>query len=160
VINTDGEVIGHHDGVFFHTLGKRHGFTITKKKPNDGPYYIVGKDIKKNILIVSQDKNYSKKGLASATGTSTRNFLVKKYPYPFEDGFCVNLNNVNWISGIPQKNKKYFAQIRYHGELISCKVETKKSTAKIIFEKPILVASGQSCVIYDGDICLGGGVVV
>ena len=44
--------IGYHDGVFFHTLGERHGFTITKKSPNDGAYYVVGKDIKKNILVV------------------------------------------------------------------------------------------------------------
>ena len=48
------EVIGHHDGVVFHTLGERHGFTITKKTPKDSAYYVVGKDLKKNTLIVSQ----------------------------------------------------------------------------------------------------------
>ena len=58
VINEKGEEIGYHDGVVFSTLGERHGFTITKKSPNDGPYYVVGKDVNKNILIVSQDKNF------------------------------------------------------------------------------------------------------
>jgi tRNA-specific 2-thiouridylase len=54
VLNEKGEIIGFHDGVVFHTLGERHGFTITKKNPTDGPYYVIAKDIKKNILIVSQ----------------------------------------------------------------------------------------------------------
>src|SRR6202008_1854292 len=57
VINKPGETIGYHFGVVFHTLGERHGFTITKKSPHDGPYYIVNKNIKKNILTVSQNKN-------------------------------------------------------------------------------------------------------
>ena len=51
VCDEKGEVIGHHEGAVFYTLGERHGFTITKKKSTDGPYYIVGKDIKKNTLL-------------------------------------------------------------------------------------------------------------
>lgn len=132
------KVIGYHNGVFFHTLGERHGFTITKKNPTDGPYYIVAKDVKKNILYVSQDKNV--------------------------ENSSVEINNLNWISEIPDPNKDYTAQIRYHGEFLSCKIvcgsPTSAGTAKVIFEKPVLVASGQSCVIYDSDVCLGGGVVV
>ncbi|MDO8659583.1 MAG: tRNA 2-thiouridine(34) synthase MnmA, partial [Candidatus Parcubacteria bacterium] len=46
VLNGKKEVIGYHDGVVFYTLGERHGFTITKKGPNDGRYYVVDKDIK------------------------------------------------------------------------------------------------------------------
>src|SRR6185295_7090368 len=55
VLNEKGEEIGFHDGVVLHTLGERHGFTITKKSPTDGPYYVVAKDIKKNVLFVSQN---------------------------------------------------------------------------------------------------------
>jgi len=140
VLNENGEVIGSHNGAVFHTLGERHGFTITKKSPNDGAYYIVGKDTKKNILIVSQNKN------------CTRQDLVQTQ---------YNIKNINWINKIPEANKIYTAQIRYHGEFLLCQIKiTGKVKAEAIFKNPILVAPGQSIVIYDNDICLGGGVVV
>ena len=139
VLNKKGEEIGFHDGAVFHTLGERHGFTITKKSPNDNRYFVVGKDIKKNILIVSQAPDVGRLGSLDVQ----------------------RLEHTNWINGVPEKNKIYTAQIRYHGELLLCKVKILfKNKAKIISSKPILVASGQSCVIYDKDVCLGGGVVV
>jgi len=171
VLNEKGEEIGYHDGVVFHTLGERHGFTITKKTPTDEAYYIVYKDIKKNILVVSPNKNsqfsnenYQKKRLQSATARVLRNFSAEKYPDSFFDSFHLNLENINWISKIPEKNKNYTAQIRYHSEFLPCAIKFEGSNhsrrTQIFFNKPILVASGQSCVIYDGDVCLGGGVVV
>ncbi len=138
VVNEKGEEIGHHSGAVFHTLGERHGFTITKKSPNDGAYYIVGKDIKKNILLVSQNPN----NFHSLIRANNR------------------IENTNWISEIPKPGKTYTAQIRYHGEFLSCKIKvTSKTTADVIFDKPVLVAGGQSCVVYDEDVCLGGGVI-
>jgi tRNA-specific 2-thiouridylase len=143
VVNKEGEKIGYHDGVFFHTLGERHGFTITKKGTNDKRYYIIKKDVKKNILIVSNGEDFlpDKGGLRE-----------------------VVLDNLNWISENPKPNKNYTAQIRYHSEFLPCQIicgrPSSARRAKIIFDKPVLVASGQSCVIYDKDICLGGGVVV
>ena len=136
VLNEKGEVVGHHNGVVFHTLGERHGFTITKKSPNDGAYYIVGKDIKKNLLIVSQNKNNHK-------------------------SVCVDykIEKINWINEIPKPDKIYTAQIRYHGEFLSCTIKYTKNFALVAFTKPVLVASGQSIVVYDKDVCLGGGVV-
>ena len=140
------EVVGHHDGVVFHTLGERHGFTITTKTPKDSAYYVVGKDLKKNTLIVSQQP--ARQGLAKNK---------------------INIENTNWIlarqfrggSEIPKPDKTYTAKIRYHGEFFSCKIKIKKqNSAEVIFDKPVIVASGQSCVVYDSDICLGGGVVV
>jgi len=139
VINEKGKEIGYHSGVFFHTLGERHGFTITKKSPNDGAYYVVGKNIKKNILIVSQNRN-----------VSHSNILTN-----------IRIKNTNWINKIPEPNKNYTAQIRYHSEFLPCKIRCSTSDVEqVIFKKPILVASGQSCVIYDKNICLGGGIVV
>ena len=49
VLNTDGEVVGHHEGALFYTLGERHGFTVTQKTPEDKPYFVIAKDNKKNI---------------------------------------------------------------------------------------------------------------
>ena len=136
-----GEMIGWHNGVVFSTLGERHGFTITKKSPNDKRHYIVAKDLKKNILIVSQNKD------------SHSNMKAN-----------IRIENINWITQIPDESKNYTAQIRYHGEFLPCKVKVEDPEqgrrAEVIFTKPVLVASGQSCVIYDRDICLGGGVVV
>ncbi len=140
VVNEAGEVIGWHEGSVFSTLGERHGFTITKKSPNDKRYYIVEKDVEKNILVVS-----------------TRQDLAENSA---RQGLAVKLENTNWISEIPTENKNYTAQIRYHGEFLNCQIKvTSKTEAEVIFEKPVMVASGQSIVVYDGNICLGGGVV-
>ncbi|MBI2631232.1 tRNA 2-thiouridine(34) synthase MnmA [Candidatus Nomurabacteria bacterium] len=149
-----GEKIGFHDGVVFHTLGERHGFTVTKKSPKDSPYYIVGKDIKKNTLIVSQEKNaVNYLALLHPAGGTFRSKNLQH--------FSLNLAYTNWISETPKENKNYRAQIRYHGEFLPCRVRVlEKNRAEIIFDKPILVASGQSVVVYDRDVCLGGGVVV
>jgi len=148
VLNQSGEEIGFHDGAVFHTLGERHGFTITKKTPNDGAYYVVAKDIDKNILIVSQDKSYF--------DSSSK-----------QDSLRIKLTNINWISGIPEENKKYTAQIRYHGEFLSCSIVYESlpvkagiSFVEVVFESPVLVAPGQSVVLYDKDTVLGGGVVM
>jgi tRNA-specific 2-thiouridylase len=153
VLNEKGEEIGYHNGAVFHTLGERHGFTITKKNPTDGPYYIVAKDVKKNILCVTQRKN-SKDFGAFALGD------IGQGTHDSENLLIFSLSSTNWINQIPKENKNYTAQIRYHGEFLPCKIKiTGKTKAKIILKKPILVASGQSCVIYDKDICLGGGVI-
>ncbi len=105
---------------------------------------MVGKDIKKNILIVSQNPKNS--------STVQANFKIE---------------NTNWIAGLPDasslKPLTYSAQIRYHGELLKCKLNVypeRSRRAEIIFEQPVLVAPGQSIVIYDGTVCLGGGVVI
>lgn len=137
VLNEKGEVIGFHEGSVFSTLGERHGFTITKKSPNDQRYYIVSKNIEKNVLVVSENPNVVMQSLT------------------------IKLEKTNWISEIPEVNKNYTAQIRYHGEFLKCKiVYISPTSAEVIFEKPILVAGGQSIVTYDGEVCLGGGVVV
>jgi len=138
VLDIEGKTIGWHDGATFYTLGERHGFTITKKGTNDGRYYIVAKDVKKNILVVSQDKNLNGKN---------KNIF--------------SINNINWISKTPKPNVSYTAQIRYHGEFLLCTIKcATPSVAHVVFQKQVLVAPGQSVVIYDGDVCLGGGVVI
>lgn len=141
VIDEKGKVIGSHDGAIFFTLGERHGFNIFKNEDNSKPLYVIAKDIEKNTITVS-----------------ARTFLAEETLHR-----TVLCNNANWISDVPEKNKAYKAQIRYHGELLDCKISctspTGTSKIEIIFDKNVLVDKGQSIVIYNGNICLGGCIV-
>ena len=140
VVDSDGNILGTHEGVIFYTLGERHGFTLTKKTSNDKPYYVIGKNIKENKLIVSR---------------IPQNNVATKKKWGIRD--------INWISPkfdleLPKKaNLK--AQIRYHGEFLPCKVFVKGKETFVIFKKPILVSFGQSIVFYRGNVCLGGGII-
>jgi len=149
VLDEEGKIIGTHNGAVFFTLGERHGFTIFKNEDNSKPLYVVSKNIKENTVTVSPKTVLGE--------TSHRSDLCE-----------VVLNNVNWISEIPEKDKnpyskkgKYTAQIRYHGEILDCTIScTSRTGTEVTFDKNVLVDSGQSIVFYDGDICLGGGIVV
>ncbi len=134
VLNEKGEVIGHHNGSVFFTLGERHGFTITKHSEKDKPFYLVGKNINENTITVSNNKQ-------TKLDTTTKE---------------VKLKNISWVKEQPKPNKKYTSQIRYHGELLDCRINGET----IVFTKNILVSPGQSIVVYDGKVCMGGGVVV
>ena len=106
----------------------------------DKPYYIVGKDIEKNQIIVSN------KTSDNTTSSESSSYVLGK---------------INWITVIPEKNKEYTAQIRYHGEYFPCTViPTDTQSATVKFKTKILVSKGQSIVMYDNDTCLGGGVVM
>jgi len=155
VLNEKGEIIGSHNGAVFFTLGERHGFNIIKNGDSDKPLYVISKDVKNNTIMVSDSPNNS-----FSSGSRTREDEGPDHSEKELFGFQINIINTNWILEIPNKNKTYTAQIRYHGELFDCNVnilEDKK--AEIIFNKNILVDKGQSIVIYDKDVCLGGGIV-
>ena len=155
VLNETGEEIGFHNGAVFLTIGERHGFTITKKSPTDGPYYVVAKDVKKNIIIVSQGRGLKNLGAFALGDIGQWTHDAKNFSPPY-----LFIKNTNWISGIPKENKKYTAQIRYHGEFLPCRVKVvNKNKTKVFLEKPILVDKGQSCVLYDKDVVLGGGII-
>jgi tRNA-specific 2-thiouridylase len=130
VFTADGKFIGQHSGVQFYTIGQRHGFS-----PGGGvPYYIVDKDIKKNILIV-------------ADRVDEKKFYKKE----------VEIGDANWISGKPINGRIYKARIRYRQPLQTCKIIKNK----IIFAKPQrAVTPGQSLVLYKGRQMLGGGIII
>lgn len=141
VLNEEGVPLGVHRGVCFYTLGERHGFTITKKTNADAPYYIVAKDLEHNTLRVAHK--------------------ISKQPFSVAERE-VNLCQVNFFrSVLPEMNKTYTARIRYHGELYICTIKMQDvQRATLHFEVPVMVAPGQSVVLYSGDECLGGGVVL
>lgn len=141
VINEKGQVIGHHPGALLLTIGERHGFTITEKGPNDSPYFVIGKNMNENTIIVSNRQNQNTDGYKS-----------KK----------VQISNINWVSGIaPSTNIKLQARTRYRQPLQAIKIlEITKDRAVIEFEKSQeTITQGQSLVIYNGELCLGGGVI-
>lgn len=138
VLNPAGEVIGSHQGALFYTIGERHGFEIVEKGTNDKPYYVVAKNIESNTITVSQNpENHS---------SSKEVFLIN----------CV------WRDVSSERGgHKMSAQIRYHGEQKLCHVVSLSETdARITFdESDYSLSSGQSIVVYDGEVCIGGGIV-
>ncbi len=137
VINEKGEVIGTHDGVLFYTLGERHGFHITKKGTDDKPYYVVGKNIEHNQLIVSEKQEQFSQNI-------TQSILLRDIVFRV----------------IIDDKKIYQAQIRYHGEFKNCQLIRNDNEYSVIFnETDHTIAPGQSIVFYDGNVCIGGGIV-
>ncbi|MEI8328110.1 MAG: tRNA 2-thiouridine(34) synthase MnmA [Candidatus Taylorbacteria bacterium] len=154
VLNENGEVIGSHPGALFFTIGERHGFKIDRKTPDDQPYFVVDKDIDQNTITVSTRD--SSQLLSSATRT-------------------VRLGKVNWVAGEapsiggvvsvasgstdPVYNLQ--ARSRYRQELQNMKIVSSGITETVCeFEQPQdTLTPGQSLVIYDGEECLGGGVI-
>jgi tRNA-specific 2-thiouridylase len=140
VLNEAGKKIGEHDGVFYLTIGQRHGFKVTEKTANDTPYYIISKDVKSNTITVSQD---SRKVIDN-------------------ESKIVKLEKVNWtLDVVPDLSKKYFARIRYRQPLEECNLRHGvDGRIELHFSKSQkAITPGQSAVIYDGEICLGGGII-
>ncbi len=139
VLNEQKKVIGRHHGVAFFTLGERHGFPLNSKYVSKDPLYVVAKNIKDNTITVSNNPR----------------------PEDIKENYFIKLNNCNWIRTIPSLEKKYKAQIRYHGELYDCSFSLlDEKEATLNFDNLVLVDKGQSVVVYDKDVCLGGGVII
>ena len=132
VVNEKGEIIGYHEGITFFTIGERHGFVITKKTTEDKPYFVISKNIKENTLVVSNNTPYEEKGNV------------------------ISLENVNWTKEI-KKGDIYEARSRYRAPLAKIEI-IDELTIKII-DGDITKTSGQSLVLYDGCICIGGGII-
>lgn len=136
VLNEEGEVIGSHDGVMFYTIGERHGFTITKKSTDDAPFYVVAKDMRTNTITVSHTKPQM-----AAQGE-------------------IRLEKVSFVLEVPVEDRIYEARGRYRAPLSKVRVTRKENAWSVrIMEGDIVPTSGQSLVLYDGDRCIGGGVM-
>lgn len=128
-----GKVLGHHDGAIFYTLGQRHGLDLG----GGLPYYVVGKDMDKNEVYVTTDLNDS-------TLWRTE----------------VRLGSVHWINDTPPTGD-YQIRVRHRAKLTTATLVLEEAEAKLRLDDPErAVAAGQSVVIYDGDVCLGGGIVL
>lgn len=136
VVNEGGDKIGVHNGSFFFTIGERHGFNLSIKTPNDKPYYVISKDIEKNTIIVAN------KDINGALPNAVNR---------------IKLSDINWNQGMPVINKTILARSRYRDNLEKIKFIDENT---VLFENPQYdISEGQSLVLYDGEVCLGGGII-
>jgi len=159
VLDTEGEIIGHHNGALFFTIGERHGFTITKKSDKEVPLYVAAKDIKKNTVTVvpAARKKIANGKVWPSDSEEIRGLFQEQF---FSGGASAILSNINIINPTSLKlcrtKENLSCRIRYRQEKVRCKMEREK----VIFDNPQMgVSPGQSLVLYDGEICLGGGII-
>lgn len=130
VEKTSGNTLGRHDGAIFYTLGQRHGLDLG----GGLPYYVVGKNMTKNEVYVSQ--NIQDKDLVRRSAV---------------------VSGVHWIAGTPPVSMKFQARLRHRGQLIPCRLEGDTITLET---DERAITPGQSVVLYSGNECLGGGIIV
>jgi tRNA-specific 2-thiouridylase len=136
----DGEVKGRHDGLMYYTLGQRQGLGIGGSGTGSGePWFVAGKDLQKNVLYVVQGEQHPSLYSSSLLATS-----------------------VNWIHGKPPiDGAKLAAKFRYRQPDQGVTVYIRDDdTCEVVFDRAQkAVTPGQSVVFYDGEECLGGGII-
>ncbi|MCK4951519.1 MAG: tRNA 2-thiouridine(34) synthase MnmA, partial [Gammaproteobacteria bacterium] len=136
----EGKTIGTHQGLMYYTLGQRQGLGIGgQKDAEEYPWYVAGKDLDNNILLVAQGHNH---------------------PMLFNSELTAI--DLHWVSGkVPEIPLQCQAKIRYRQEDQSCTItRLEGNTCDVVFKIPQrAIAPGQSVAFYDGDECLGGGVI-
>jgi len=137
IITVDGDRVGEHDGVWYYTIGQRHGFGYGGGSQE--PYYVVDKDLKQNILYVAAGQNHPALYKTELTAS-----------------------NLSWISGqAPEFNQTLQAKIRYRQADQNCVItKIAGEQVKVTFTQPQrAVTPGQFIVFYQNEICLGGGII-
>lgn len=136
----EGQQIGEHEGLMYHTLGQRKGLHIGGMKEfGDEPWYVVDKDVERNVLIVGQGA---------------------EHPRLFSKGLTAN--QLHWVDRQgPSTELRCSVKTRYRQSDIPCVLFPNiDGTIKVIFDEPQkAVTPGQSAVFYAGDLCLGGGII-
>ena len=137
----EGLCIGTHPGVFYFTLGQREGLNIggVRGRPA-APWFVVGKDVARNILYVDQG-----------------------HDSPWLQSRWLRSEPMHWIAGTaPATEFECTAQTRYRQPDEPCEVDVLgDGSVAVRFPRPQrAVTPGQSLVLYDGDVCLGGAVIL
>ena len=139
MIRLNGEVIGNHDGLMYYTIGQRKGLGIGGIQGySTDPWFVVGKNLEENVLYVEQG-------------------IDNDYLY---SDFCI-VKDLNWINEVPVVGKEYQAKFRYREKDNSVVITLlEDNLMHVKFNHPVrAVTPGQACVIYDGEICMGGGII-
>lgn len=135
-----GEVVGRHIGLMYYTIGQRQGLGIGGTREGSGaPWFVAGKRMAENVLIV-----------------------VQGHDHPDLSRSQLRAANLTWVSGKkPHCNWVYAAKIRYRQSDAPCTIARfNDDSCEVGFAQPQwAVAPGQSVVIYESNVCLGGGVI-
>lgn len=140
IVTVDGEVVGRHQGLMYHTLGQRKGLGIGGLKDSgEDPWYTVDKDLTTNRLIVAQGHNH---------------------PSLFSTGLIAQ--QLHWVDRNEVTEPfRCTVKTRYRQQDIPCSVvPLGPDRLEVRFDEPVAaVAPGQSAVFYQGEVCLGGGII-
>jgi tRNA-uridine 2-sulfurtransferase len=141
-----GRVIGKHQGLSFYTLGQRQGLGIggiREKGAQRGggehaPWFVARKDMETNTL-----------------------WVVQGHDHPWLQSLALEADDASWVAGVPPAPGRYAAKTRYRQDDASCTLAGSAPGAfRLDFSEPQwAVTPGQSAVLYDGEVCLGGGVI-
>lgn len=140
MITPKGKIVGRHMGLSFYTVGQRQGLGIGGGRDSSGePWFVASKDMANNRLIV-----------------------VQGHDHPVLLSQRLSALDCHWISGsAPDTTKPYAAKTRYRQQDAACHIASVANThCRIDFEQPQwAVTPGQSVVLYDGAVCLGGAII-
>ncbi len=140
IIDPDGNIIGKHDGLMYHTLGQRKGLGVGGGHgTGNDPWYAADKNLATNELIAVQGKQHP--------------LLQHRY---------LVADILDWVSGnCPPLHTPLKAKVRYRQEEQPCQILQEKNGSLLVQfnENQWAIAPGQSIVFYDGDHCLGGGII-
>ena len=136
----DGKVIGEHMGLSFYTLGQRKGIGIGGSREGSGkPWFVARKDLKTNTL-----------------------WVVQGHDHPWLKTDALRAVHTSWVAGTPPRlEDAVTVKTRYRAPDGSCRIAAAAGdTIDLIFPEPQWAATpGQSAVLYQGDVCLGGGFI-
>lgn len=134
VIDQDGRNIGEHDGAVLYTVGQRHGLGIG----NGQTYYVTRVDADTNSLYVTNE--------------------LSDQALRLSDIVC---GQAHWIDEVPKEHKTYNVRVRHLGGLLPCNIVAlgEGGFRVCLTEEVKATTSGQSVVIYDGDVVMGGGII-
>jgi tRNA-specific 2-thiouridylase len=142
-----GRTVGEHVGLSFYTIGQRKGIGIGGLKArgqargasDHAPWFVAGKDLGRNVLVV-----------------------VAGHDHPWLLSRRLRGDDASWIAGTPPAAGRYAAKSRYRQRDAACTLAgaDRPGDVELAFELPQwAVTPGQSAVLYDGEVCLGGAVI-
>ncbi|MBI3376604.1 MAG: tRNA 2-thiouridine(34) synthase MnmA [Betaproteobacteria bacterium] len=140
MVTPDGKTVGEHIGLAFYTIGQRKGIGLGGKKGSPGDaWYVAHKDVAKNILTV-----------------------VQGHDHPLLMKTSLSALDASWVSGgAPSVKTRHNAKTRYRQADSSCTLSRMANgEIDVDFDQPQwAVTPGQSVVLYDAEVCLGGGII-
>ena len=142
MVTPEGDTVGQHIGLSFYTIGQRKGIGLGGAKDSSGAaWYVARKDMAANRLIV-----------------------VQGHEHPLLLEHNLRAIDVSWVAGEPIPERLFkqapSAQTRYRQRAAPCALSTDEAGFGLHFEAPQwAITPGQSAVVYDGQVCLGGGII-